>query len=393
MESILAAFTVCLTLAFLASELFYRLKYPRVVGQILAGVILGLPFIKIYFGENFLSFVSSMADIGIVFLLLLVGTEVNIHNLLKVSKNAFILAILGYILPLIAGFFLMTLIGYNPVTSMIVGICLAISAEAITVETLMEYKMLHTRLGSTIMEAGMLDDFIGVISLSAVIGVVHGEGLSVLKTIPGEFMTFIIISYIIGFTILPRAAKAVWKEKSEAAVFSLAVIFGLIIVLLSQSFGLNSVVGAFIAGVIIQLSIKNKREEKEIVDNLRVVTFGLVIPFFFMFIGLNFDVYEVLQNLPFVIILTAVALIGKLSAPYVLAKFNIIKSRDVSLIGWGINPRGAVELIIASIALENGLISKNLFSAIVAMAVIAAIVSPIMFKKALEKKKGYRLHH
>ncbi|MFH1403517.1 MAG: cation:proton antiporter [Candidatus Altiarchaeota archaeon] len=385
--SILVGFTICLTLAFLFSELFYSFKYPRVVGQIIAGIILGLPFIKVYFGEEFTSFISSLSDIGVVFLLLLVGTEVKVDELRKVSKRAIYLAVLGYIIPFTIGFLAMTMLKFEALSAVIVGICLAISAEAITVETLIEYKLLNTDVGATIMEAGMIDDFLGIFSLAAVIGIAQGGGIDSVKSMPGEFLTFIAIAYIIGFTILPKAAKKVWKEKSEAAVFSLAVIFGLIVVLLSNIFDLSSIVGAFVAGMIIQLSIKNKREEQEIVESLEIVTFGLVIPFFFIFIGMNFNVLNFLDDLPFILLLVTLALSGKMMAAHIMGARHKMVNVERTLIGWGINPRGAVELVIASIARANGLISGEVFSAIIAMAVIAALVSPVMFRRTLSSWK------
>ncbi|MFC2162901.1 cation:proton antiporter [Candidatus Altiarchaeota archaeon] len=387
MESILAAFTVCLTLAFLFSELFYRLRYPKVVGQILAGVVLGLPFIRVYFEETFISFVESLADLGVVFLLLLVGTEVRIEELKKVSRKGLLLALLGYSIPLTMGYTLMTILGYSSLTSVIVGICLAITATAITVEILIEYDLLNTDLGFLIMDTGIIDDFFAVFSLALVIGTVQGDGFETLRTLPGEFLTFIIMAYIIGFTILPKAAKMVWKEKSEAAVFSLAIIFGLLIVLLSNSFGLSSVLGAFVAGVIIQLSIKNKREEKEIVESLQIVTFGLIIPFFFIFVGLNFSIVHLFDNIGLIILLAGVALVGKILAANIYGAINNVGRIHAQLIGWGINSRGAVELIIATIALENNLISTTIFQAIVAMAVIASIISPMMFRRTLRKER------
>jgi Kef-type K+ transport system membrane component KefB len=386
MESILVVFTVCLTLAFLFAELLYRMGYPRVVGQILAGLVLGLPFIKVYLTGDTLSFIGSLGDIGVVFLLLLVGTEVKVHDLRRVSNRAVFLAVICYVIPLTLGFFFMKLLGFKTLTAVLAGICLAISAEAVTIDILMEYNLLKTTLGTTLMEAGMIDDLLGVLSLTAVIGVVEGGGVRSITSLPGEFMTFILISYIIGFTVLPRAARAVWKEKSESAVFSLAVIFGLIIVLLSISFRLSSVIGAFVAGIIIQLSIKNQREEKEIVESLDVVTFGLIIPFFFINIGINVDVLTILANMPLILAMTFIALAGKLAGAYLMGMRYHLHRVDRALIGWGMNPRGAVELIIANIARTNGLISDEVFSVIVTMTIIAALVSPIMFRRALSKR-------
>jgi Kef-type K+ transport system membrane component KefB len=387
MEPVLTVFTICLASAFLMAELFYRLGYPRVVGQILAGVILGVPFIKGFFGVGGLSLISSLGDIGVVFLMLLVGSEVKVHELLRVSKRAFFIAVVGYVTPLVLGFLFMKALGFDTLTAVIVGICIAISAEAVTLDILVEYDLLTTTLGTTIMEAGMIDDLLGVLSLSAVIGVVQGGGLRGVASLPGEFMTFILVSYIIGFTVLPRAAKAVWKEKSEAAVFSLAVIFGLIVVLLSTSFGLSSVIGAFVAGIIIQLSIKNRVEEKEIVESLTIVTFGLIIPFFFINVGLNLDMAKVMTNIPLILFITFFALAGKMLGSYLVGLAYHMRRIDRTLLGWGMNPRGAVELVIANIARSNGLISEAVFSAVVTMTIIAAVVSPMMFRRALRKKE------
>ncbi len=390
MELILAVITLCLALAFILSETFYRLRHPKVLGQILAGVLLGLPvFASIMHSEQVFSFITSLSDLGVVFLMLLVGTKMKAHSLLKSSKQATVLALLGYFIPFTLAFSFMQALNFSGlmevgfIESVIIGICLAISAEAITIDILMEYGMLNTAIGTLIMEAGMIDDLLGVLSLAAVIGFVEGGGIEHMLSLPGDLITFIVVSYILGFTILPKAAKAVWKEKSEPAVFSLAVIFGLIVVLLSGFFGLSSVVGAFVAGLIIQLTIKNRMEEKEIVESLEIVTFGLVIPFFFIHVGLNINLEDTFNSLPFVLALTAIALAGKMVAAHALPYlYPHLKKASVSVIGWAINPRGAVELVIVSIALQRGLIGPELFSAIVSMTVLCSIISPIMFRRA-----------
>ncbi|MBU0761781.1 MAG: cation:proton antiporter [Candidatus Altiarchaeota archaeon] len=400
MELILVIVTVCLSLAFIFSETFYRLRHPKVLGQIIAGVFLGLPvFASIMRSDQVFSFISSLADLGIVFLMLLVGTKISVHRLLKSSKEAMALALLGYTIPFAGGFLFMQALAFlglldvGLLASVIVGICLAISAEAITIEILMEYGMLNSSVGALIMEAGMIDDLLGVLSLAAVIGYVEGGGIEHITSLPGDFLTFVLVSYILGFTVLPRAAKAVWKEKSEPAVFSLAIIFGLIIVLLSSFFGLSSVVGAFIAGVIIQLTVKNRLEEKEIVESLEIVTFGLVIPFFFIYIGLNINLAYTLENIYLVLALTFIALSGKMAAAHMLSHIYHVKKSHIPLIGWAANPRGAVELVIASIALERNLIGVELFSVIVSMAVLSAIISPIMFKRTCESGSCHVEHH
>jgi len=384
MESVLIAFTVCLALAFLLSELCLRLGQPKVVGQIAAGLVLGLPFFSGVFTMEGRAFVSSLSDIGVVFLLMLVGAEMRVSELKKASKKAFTLATICYVIPLTAGYlFMRYALGYDSLTSLVVGICLAISAEAVTIDILMEYNLLKTQFGTVLMEAGMIDDVYGIISLAAVIDVVQGGGFGSLASMPVNFLSFLALAYVLGFMLLPKVARVVWREKSEAAVFSLAIIFGMIVVMISIGFGLSSVVGAFVAGIIIQLSIKNRTEEKEIDADLNVVTFGLIIPFFFIYTGLNMNVMGLTGHVWFIVAITAIALAGKMAGAFVMGAIYRMKIPERVLYGWGMNPRGAVELIIANIAKASGLIDEGMFTAIVAMAIISAILSPVMFRRSL----------
>jgi Kef-type K+ transport system membrane component KefB len=391
-DLVLTVITVCLALSFIFSEAFYRLRYPKVLGQILAGVFLGVSFFSdVMRNPQVYSFIASLSELGIVFIMLLVGAKMKIHDFYKVSGKAVLLAFLGYIIPFGLGFMFMYALGFFGIVEVgflgasIVGICLALSAVDITLDILMEYGLLKTQTGALITEAGMLDDIFGVMSIALVIAYSEGASASSLIYMPVDFLAFIVVAYVLGFAILPRAAKAVWREKSEPAIFSLAAIFGLIVVLLSGFFGLSSVIGAFVAGVIINMSVKNRKEEAEIVESLEIVTFGLIIPFFYIYVGLNLDLSQAYNNLALIAAVTAIALFGKMAAAYALAALSHLKKSQASLIGWALNPRGVLELVVAGIAFERHLISEVIFTAIVSMAVLSCIISPIMFKRSCDR--------
>ena len=161
---VLVAFTLGVSLFF--SEIFRRLKYPRVIGQIIAGIVLGVPLIKLLFTPENLSDIGFLSELGIVFLLLLVGLEININKLKRSSKDALIIAISGAIIPFVFGFALMRHLGYSNLVGAVLGSALALTAEGSKLAILIETKVLNTRVGSIMLGAGILDDIFEVIFLA-----------------------------------------------------------------------------------------------------------------------------------------------------------------------------------------------------------------------------------
>ncbi|MBD3262306.1 MAG: hypothetical protein GF334_11695 [Candidatus Altiarchaeales archaeon] len=374
-----------LMISFIFAEFFYNISYPRVLGQIIAGMVLGYPLIKpLVFQGAFPDLVSALSQIGIVFLMLLVGLKINVKNMRRASWDATLIAFFGFTVPLVMGFFGMRVLGYSHLEAVITGICLAISAEAVAVEILMEYNKLSTRVGTIVVEAGMIDDVLGVFSLSIIAGFLSG-GLGGLIFMPAEIALFLVASYVIGFKVYPQVARFIWREKSEEGVFTVSVIFGLTVVVLSEYLGLSSLVGAFIAGLIIHLSIKDKKEEEEIVDSFQKITFGLIIPFFFISIGLNFEYGFLNQRLVLLILyITLLAFAGKLGGTYLSGKILRLPSKEASIIGWSMNSRGMVGLVVAEIARANNLITPALFTAIVATTLLTTLISPAVLRRYLQ---------
>lgn len=379
-------FTGCLTLAFILSEYFYRIRYPRVLGYILSGIIISsTPLKDVLITSEFMPVLESLSEIGVVFLLLLVGAEINIKNLQKVSHTAVLTAFFSFILPLILGYITLLIFDIDPLTAFITGLCLSLSAEGIAVELLMEYGLLNTSAGGIIVEAGMIDDFLGVFALTTVISLSQGGLTQTVVRLPFEYIAFFTVSYLIGFRIFPQIARIIWRGKSRTSMFTLSIIFGMIIVIFSEVFELSALIGAFIAGLIINLTIKIKAEEKEIVESLKTVTFGFIIPFFFIWVGLNFELQKTLSHMPMIIALTLAATIGKFGGAYITGKIKHIRKKTVNLIAAGINTRGGIELIIASVARNEGLLPNHLFSMIVSVALITTIISPILFKSQVKE--------
>ncbi|MCK4491709.1 MAG: cation:proton antiporter, partial [Candidatus Altiarchaeales archaeon] len=176
--SVIFILTVCLITSFLVAELFHRLKLPRIVGQIVAGIILGFPLWRdLLFAGDIVGYISILSELGIIFLLLLAGLEIDYVKLRKASKDIALVAVFSAVVPFILGFMVMKFLGYGDIPALILGAALSITAEGTKTAVLTEFNVLKTRLGAIMLGAGALDDIFEVIFIAAVVVLAHGSGI------------------------------------------------------------------------------------------------------------------------------------------------------------------------------------------------------------------------
>lgn len=389
---IVIGFTGCLLMSFLLSELFNRIKYPRILGYIMAGIVFTVPSLNhIFIPEEMSTLLQFLSEVGIVFFLLLAGLEMDITELRKMGLSAVAVGFLAFSFPFVLGFSILTIAGYAFLVAFVTALCLSVTAAAIAVEILMEYGLFKTKEGAVIVGAGMVDDLLGVLSLTFVVALVEAGGtlspslVLVFSKLFVEYVAFLLIAYILGFRVYPYVVSMIWSRRSENAVFTLSIVFGLIITLLSQAFGMSSLIGAFIAGLIINLTVKDTKEGKEIVHNLDSLTFGFIIPFFFISVGLKFDIFSVLSNIPLLLILAFIAAAGKFLGTAVAAFITDLPRKSIGIISLGMNARGGIELVVAVVALSQGMIPKSLFSIIITMSFLTTFLGIYLFKRQVKK--------
>ena len=159
--------TSALFIAFIGAEIAQRLKYPRVIGQLAIGLLLGIPIIRsVLFTESSIHVIEIFSELAIIFLMLLTGFEVDIKKFLSNKYESTIIALFGFIVPFTVGYLLVLFLGYGPLTASIVGASLAISAEGVTAALLIELKKIKTRVGSILLGAGIIDDLLGILFFS-----------------------------------------------------------------------------------------------------------------------------------------------------------------------------------------------------------------------------------
>jgi len=430
MEKIILVLSLCLLVSFIISEVFYRLRYPKVIGQILAGIVLGLPFfVDFLFPGGYMNALNAggpsaiavdiLSGIGIIFLLLLTGLEIDCKKFRKTSRDVAMISISCTLIPFLFGFISIEALGnlgyiqelqeYNlHLVALVVGACLSLTAGGTKVMILMELDKLNTKLGEIMLGAGLIDEILGIMFLSIVLLLTAGSVSSPLASViagipafggihqsmgawlhillfPVEFTVFILIVYML-FKFFPAIMRYIQREKSEVSEFMIIILTGLLIAAFSEFIGLGTIIGALIAGIVIQLSIKDRKEEQKLANDLKVLTMGLVVPFFFLSIGLNFSVNSLFLNPILLLSIVFAATAGKILGAVLVKGLTDLSLRQLYLVGWGMNSRGAVELVIVLIA--RPLLPVDVFSSIVAMAIITTVLSPIILENAVKIDPG-----
>lgn len=387
---------VALLLAFTISEVLKRiLGIPRVVGQVGAGLILGIAFFKsLLFNQENLDVLSFLANLGIILLFYYVGLETNLSVFKQNIKKSLSISLVNTTLPFILGFLIMKYVfDFNTIVSMIIGVALSVSAQSVSLGFLEELKLVKSKIGSTIISAGAVDDLIELILVSILLSFFQLTVTDVAHTNLLLGLSIFVVSVIVARAwFIPYTLKFFDREKSSTARFTGSLLIVLLIASLSELLGMGFIIGAMIAGMIVRQTIFKdihipNWEEHDIAKSIHIVAFGFLIPLFFVWVGLNTDISTISANIFFVMILIAIALLGTVGGTTIAVLLNGGSFREGMMIGWGLTPKGDVELGIATLALTAGIITPAIFTALVVMALFTTLISPLMFKYLVTASK------
>ncbi|MCD6590213.1 cation:proton antiporter [Candidatus Woesearchaeota archaeon] len=384
---VIAVLTIILGIAFIFGEIFHRLGLPRIVGQIIAGILIALTPLSGLITGNVSAALDMLSKMAIVFLLLLAGMELNLKKFESSIGKTIILSIFTTIIPLILGVIVGRILGYDWLLSILLGGALAVTAEGTTTTVLISEKALNTKIGTYIIGAGIVDDVVEVILVSIVsIMVAEATEIQFLSGIPHTslFPLFIILFIVLVFLIvklIPVILRYVSKERSTIASFSAVVIVTFLLAALSNTLSFGYAIGAFLAGIIIQkANLSRPEEEKQLEEELKVFTLGFIIPFFFVNIGLHFNIEGILYNPLIFLLVLGAGILGKMLGSLIAHPFLDVSLAQANLIGWAMNARGAIELVVIEILRQHSLITSPLYSSIVAMTVISSLLFPVAIK-------------
>lgn len=354
----------------LFAEVSERLGQPGIVGEILAGAIIG-PSMLGWIQPN--EVLTALSELGVMFLLFRVGLEVKSSELMQVGGTAFLVALLGVIVPLGMGWAIMRAWGYPQVESVFVGAAMVATSVGITAQVLAAKGLLHLQSAKIILGAAVIDDILGLIVLAIVSNGAKGQiNVAEIAATSAVAIGFTIIVAKWGTRTMARLVPHAERLKAGEAQFNLALFLLFTLSVLALYVGVAAIIGAFLAGMALAESVSPR------VQDLAHGITELLVPFFLAGIGLRFDVgmfgHRSLLMLALLILVAAVVskLIGCGAGAVRLGP------KEMMRIGFGMVPRGEVGMVVAQLGLSMAVIEKPVYSVVVFMAVATTIVAPAL---------------
>ncbi|MGB3861406.1 MAG: cation:proton antiporter [Candidatus Aminicenantaceae bacterium] len=368
--NLLFYFFIIFTSAKILGELSVRLKMPGIVGEIIAGVLLGPYVLGVISTSNHV--LMSFSEIGVVFLMFYVGLEIRVKDLFAVGRTAILVGILGVIFPLVMGLGAMLFLGYEIVESLFIATAILATSVGISVKVLQELGLIKHKVASIILGAAVLDDILALTVLALV------KGLAQKQFDVVEFVLLVIESLIfVGFLTIwgPRLArrtrKSVERLNIPEAPFVVSVILCLGLAELADVIGLAAIIGAFMAGIMIdELAGVYDLENKVKYVN------EFLLPFFFVMMGAHLDPRAFLSpNLLFLtLFITLIAVVSKMAGAYLGCLNEDRKTRLQT--GVCMIPRGEVGIIVGLVGIKLATISQDMYTVVLGMSLLTTIVAP-----------------
>ncbi len=355
-----------------------RINQSAVVGEILVGLIIG-PSVLGWI--TYTDFVQTLAGIGAIILLFVIGFEFKIADL--INPKYVLIGLIGIIIPWIGGYGTALLFGYDAGSSIFVGTALTATSIAITANVLREIGVLHTDVSKAIIATAVIDDVLSLIALALTSATVTGT-LTVfdIELVLLKELGFLIIAGAIGiYALAPFIIKLdkrpICKQYPEF-VFIFAMMIAFFYAVVAEYLGISGIIGAFIAGVSMgSVRLTHSRSIHESAESLYIIFASI----FFISLGILVDVHAVTeQTLLFLLVLTIVAVITKVIGCGAPAKILGMSWRDSAILGFGMAPRGEVAMIVALLGLNMGLIGQDIFTSIVMMSLLTTIITPIVYR-------------
>ncbi|HXV89133.1 MAG TPA: cation:proton antiporter [Nitrososphaeraceae archaeon] len=397
-EELFISVVIILVATRLLGEFSQRLRLPPLVGELAAGIIIGPYVLKLVTPDESLNVIS---DLGVFFLMLLAGLQMDPREIRKAGLRGGILSVIAFSLPYVGGFGIAALFGLGMLQSMFVGLLLSITAVPVSTIVLMQFGILETKLGNTVITAAVINDIFSLVVLSIVLQL-HGANGAEVNIMETTINSVIKISLFIGgiflVDVLFRKAN-VWFQRrgtyffeklhTKEAAFGILLISTILVSIIAQVvIGLHFIIGTFFSGLIVYKEIIRKENFERVYGIISAISFGFFAPIFFAVIGININMDSIANNLPFFIVLAIVAVITKVGGGYIgsrLIKF----SKDESLaIAFLMNGRGMVELVIALIGFSSGIIDSTIFSITVTIGWVTTILAPIFSRPYVMKIKS-----
>jgi len=389
LEMLLLGIVLALLFAKLLGGLFKKIKLPAVVGEILAGILLGSFVLGRLSGVGFPiaghsyylaipDFTSetfgSLAFLGIIILLFISGMETEVDKFKKVGKIGFLTASCGVVLPFLFGFLIGYYFGFSFQACLAAGTIFVATSIGTTARVLMDMNALNTDVGMTILSAAVIDDVIALILLTIILGVGSPEWLLL------KIAVFFLVTLYFGFRIVARLMN-IGSRLAEPKIFlTIAMVLCFLFAFFAEELGIAAITGAYIAG----LTIGNTIHSKIIIDDVKTMGYILFIPLFFVWVGASVDLSMLKTIGIFAVFFIPLAILGKFIGCSIGARLGGLPGRKAMIVGVGMIPKMEYALIAATLAVSRGIFTGPIAQQMLGVAVlhvcITTVLAPILLK-------------
>lgn len=368
-EQLLLVLVATIAATKLFGEVAQRIGQPAVLGELIAGVVLGGSVLGLFNPDD--AVLHSLGELGVLILLFQIGLHTDLRSLAKVGSTALLAGLVGVILPFLGGVFVAQGMGVDLMPSIVIGAALTATSIGISARVLSDLGQLRTPEGQVVLGAAVFDDVVGLIILSIVASMVAGDGVTVgdIMTTSGVAVGFVVVAIAAGSVAIPPLFRLVERIQVTGALGTIALGFALLLAWLAAQSGSAMIIGAFAAGLILHPTPQRKEIEKS------ATQYGFFfVPLFFASVGASVELAALFTQEAMVIgsLLILVGVVGKVLAGYAPWWFTGNKL----LVGVALVPRGEVGLIFAKLGLAAGVLTGARFGALMLMVVVTTFLTP-----------------
>jgi Kef-type K+ transport system membrane component KefB len=365
-----------------------KLGQPSVLGELIVGLLLGptlldivhLPFISdVHIGES----VHYLGELGVLILMFLAGLELHLDELKQNTKVSALGGVLGVIVPVALGALAGEIFGLTHQNAIFLGLTLGATSVSISAQTLMELKVLRSRVGLGLLGAAVFDDILVILLLSTFVAVADGGSAVEIILVFVKMIAFLGLSILIGLKALPWLARKISRLPISQGLLTFAIFVMLFYGFSAEVLGgMAAITGTFIAG----LMFSRTPEKAQIETGLRAMAYSFFVPIFFVNIGLSVDLTQLHSSaIVMMLVITVFAVIGKIIGAGLGAKAGGFSWLESLQLGIGMVSRGEVGLIVATIGLQSGHLTSEVFSTIVGMVLFSTLLTPPMLRAAFNQ--------
>lgn len=391
------ALVIIILAAKLGGYLSYRLGQPSVLGELIVGILLGPSALDVlhlpFFTDSHLAeTIAHLAEIGVLLLMFIAGLDLHLDDLARSGKVSALAGILGVIFPMVLGALAGKAFQMPIKPAIFIGLILSATSVSISAQTLMELKVLRSRVGVSLLGAAVFDDVLVVLGLSMFIAFSDpgaGSGWISIIWIIIRMVLFVAAAIAVGVWLLPKASAIVDRLPISKGLIAFAFVVVLLYAWFAEVAGsMAAITGAFLAG----LMFSRTRLKERIESGITTLAYAVFVPIFFVNVGLSANARELTSQTGLLfLVMAVVAIVGKVFGAGLGARLAGFPNLEALQLGTGMMSRGEVGLIVATVGILQGLIRQETFSAVVGVVIVTTLLTPPALRLLFSQRKSAEL--